>query len=69
MNPIDYDRVNALYVLALQCEAAEVTDIQKRAIEQLKEYSLQGNPAADAALKRLKHLPDIHPHLRVVLAV
>ncbi|MHB8165002.1 MAG: hypothetical protein ACYDDV_11820 [Methanoregula sp.] len=68
MNDIHDDRVHTLYVLARRGEVAAVTDTQKMAIELLKDYSLQGNPDADAALNRLKHLPEIHPLLKEVLA-
>jgi hypothetical protein len=68
MNHTHNDKISALYFLARQGEAAAVTDIQKQAIEQLKDYSLQGNPDAEAALNRLKHLPGIHPFLKEVLA-
>ena len=69
MNEIHDNRIFALYRLALQSEAAEATENQKLAIEQLKECAIKGNPDADAALHRLKHLPYIHPLLKEVLAV
>lgn len=68
MNEIHDNRIFALYRLALQSEAAEATENQKMAIEQLKEFAIKGNPDADAALHRLKHRPDIHPFLKEVLA-
>jgi hypothetical protein len=68
MNEIHDNRIFALYRLALQDEAAEASVDQKLAIEQLKECALKGNLDADAALKRLKQLPGIHPFLKEVLA-
>lgn len=68
MNEIHDDRILALYILARQDEAAAATENQKMAIEQLKDYSLQGNPDAKIAIHRLKHAPDIHPFLKEVLA-
>jgi len=68
MNEIHDDRILALYILALQDEAAAATYNQKLAIEQLKEHALKGNLDADAALNRLKHSPDMHPFLKEVLA-
>jgi hypothetical protein len=68
MNEIHDNRILALYMLAQQDEAAAVTCNQKLAVEQLKEHALKGNPDAEAALYRLKHLPFIHPLLKEVLA-
>ncbi len=68
MNEIRDNRIFALYRLALQGEAAAASVNQKRAIEQLKNCALKGNLDADVALHRLKHLPDIHPFLKEVLA-
>jgi len=68
MNEIHDDRILALYILAQQDEAAGVTTSQKLAIEHLKELALVGNPDAGAAINRLKHVPDIHPFLKEVLA-
>ena len=68
MNEIHDDRILALYILTRQDMAGAVTDNQKLAIEQLKIYSLWGNQDAEAALNRLKNLPDMHPFLREVLA-
>ena len=68
MNEIHDDRIRALYILALQDEAAAATYDQKQAIEQLKELALKENPDAEAALNRLKHSPYIHPLLKEVLA-
>jgi hypothetical protein len=68
MNEIHDERIFALYTLALHGEAAAATCNQKLAIEQLKEFAFKGNPDAEAALKRLKHSPFIHPLIKEVLA-
>ena len=68
MTSINDDRIMALFILARQEDAAAITDDQKQAIEQLKKLSVSGNPDAASALYRLKHLPDIHPFLKEVLA-
>ena len=68
MTSICDDRIMALYILARQEDAAAITDDQTRAVEQLKKLAVRGNPDATVALNRLKHLPDIHPFLREVLA-
>jgi hypothetical protein len=68
MNEILDDGILALYILARQDVAAEATYLQKMAIEHLKDLAHTGNPDADSALNRLKHLPDFHPFLKEVLA-
>ena len=68
MTSIRGDRIMALYILSRQEDAAAITDDQKQAIEQLKKLAVSGNPDATVALNLLKHLPDIHPFLREVLA-
>jgi hypothetical protein len=68
MNKLHDDRILALYILIRQDWAEAVTDNQKFAIEQLKKYSLLGNPEADDVLHRLKNTPYIHPLLKEVLA-
>jgi hypothetical protein len=68
MTSINDDRIMALYILARQEDAAAVTTDQKQAIEQLKKLSVNGNPDAASAIYRLKHLPNIHPFLKEILA-
>jgi hypothetical protein len=68
MNQIQDPGILALYLLSREEYAAAATDTQKRAIEQLKKLSRSGNVEADAALHRLKHLPDLHPLLREIIA-
>jgi|WetSurMetagenome_2_1015567.scaffolds.fasta_scaffold17117_2 hypothetical protein len=62
------NKVNALFILARQEDAAGITEDQKLAVEALKDLSRAGNTEAGMALKQLMRLPRIHPFLREVLA-
>jgi hypothetical protein len=68
MPELSDDRITALYFLARQEYAAAITDEQKLAVEQLKEFARQGNQDAALALTRLQQLPNIHPFIKEVLA-
>jgi hypothetical protein len=62
------ENVFNLYVIAKTTDEPMINDVQREAVDFLGDFAKKGNEEAVTALQMLNRFPDLHPHLREMVA-